>query len=109
MVPVIGANVSPNPLADSVTAVPATALPLASSTVTVSAVVDVPFAVTEPGLVTMVDLVADGAPVAATNVTEVFSCALPSVAVMVSVSTPLQLDKKIPFCSRGPPHQPPSI
>src|SRR5580704_6104028 len=60
VVPVIGANVLPDPLADSVTAVPATALPLASSTVTVSAAVDVPLAVTEPGLAMMVDLVADG-------------------------------------------------
>src|SRR5580700_9188312 len=79
----MGANVLPDPLADSVTIVPATALPLASSTVTVSAVVAVPFAVTDPGLATMLDLVAAGAP--ATKVTEVFSWAPPSVAVTVSV------------------------
>src|SRR5580692_4116966 len=85
VVPVTGANVLPVPVADRVTAVPATELPLASSTVTVSAVVDAPFAVTDPGLATMLDLVAAGAPVPATNVTDVFSCALPSVAVIVSV------------------------
>ena len=71
VVPVIGAKVLPEPVADSVTAVPATALPLASSTVTVRAVVDVPFAVTDPGDATMVDLLADGVP--ATNDTEVDS------------------------------------
>ena len=65
------------------TAVPATALPLASSTVTERDVVAVPFAVTEPGDATMVDLLADGA--SATNVTGVLSWAVPSVAVTVSV------------------------
>ena len=71
VVPVIGAKVSLPPLADSVTVVPATALPLASSTVTVTVVVAVPFAVTDPGDATMADLLAAGAP--ATNDTEVVS------------------------------------
>ena len=45
--------------------------------------VDTPSAVTDPGLATSVEVVADGAP--GLNVTEVNSCTLPSVAVMVSV------------------------
>jgi len=85
VVPVIGVNVLPDPLADSVTAVPATALPLASSTVTVRVVSDVPFAVTDAGLATMVDVVDEAGP--ATNVTDVVSWALPSVAVTVSCAT----------------------
>jgi hypothetical protein len=46
-------------------------------------VVDTPSAVTERGLVTRVEVVADGAP--GLNVTEVDSSTLPSVAVIVSV------------------------
>ena len=60
-----------DPLADSVTAVPATALPLASFTVTVSVVVEVPSAVTVGELATMLEVVAEGAP--ATKLTEVCS------------------------------------
>ena len=71
------------PEADSVTAVFASRLPLASSTVTVSVVVAVPFAATEPGLATRVEVAADGPP--ATKLTEVVSCTPPSLAVMVSV------------------------
>jgi hypothetical protein len=44
------------PLADSVTAVPATGLPLACSTVTVSVVADVSLAATVVGFATMVDI-----------------------------------------------------
>ena len=73
----------PAPLPDSVTAAFETRLPWASSTVTVSVVVDTPSAVTDPGLATSVEVVADGAP--GLNVTEVDSCTLPSVAVIVSV------------------------
>jgi hypothetical protein len=47
------------PLPDSVTAVPATGLLWASSTVTVSVLVEVPLAVTVAGLATMLDLVAE--------------------------------------------------
>ena len=71
------------PEADSVTAVFTSKLPLASSTVTVSVVVAVPFAATEPGLATRVEVAADGPP--ATKLTDVVSCTPPSLAVTVSV------------------------
>ena len=83
MVPEIAPKLFAVPLPDSVTAVPATALPWASSTVTVSVVVETPSAVTDPGLATRVEVVAEGAP--GSKVTEVVSCTPPSVAVMVSV------------------------
>ena len=83
VVPEVWPKPSPAPLPDSVTAAFGTRLPWASSTVTVSVVVDTPSAVTDPGLATRVEVVADGAP--GLNVTEVVSCTLPSVAVIVSV------------------------
>ena len=46
-------------------------VPSASSTVTVSVVVDTPSAFTDPGVATSVEVVADGAP--GLNVTEVVS------------------------------------
>src|SRR4029077_20030472 len=55
----------------------------ASSTVTVKVVVETPSAVTDPGEATRVEVVAEGAP--GLKVTDVVSCTLPSVAVMVSV------------------------
>ena len=50
------------PLPDSVTAAFGTRLPSASSTVTVSVVAETPSAVTEAGLATRVEVVAEGAP-----------------------------------------------
>ena len=71
------------PLPASVTAAFETRLPWASSTVTVRVVVETPSAVTDPGVATRVEVVAEGAP--GLKVTDVVSCTLPSVAVMVSV------------------------
>ena len=70
---------------DSVTAAFGIRLPLASSTVTVTVVVATPSAVTEVGLATTDDLVAEAA-VPAVKATAVVSSALPSVAVMVSLA-----------------------
>ena len=69
VMPEIVPKLLPVPLPDSVTAVFGTRLPWASSTVTVSVVVDIPSAVTDPGVATRVEVVADGAP--GLNVTEV--------------------------------------
>src|SRR6185312_678585 len=99
VVPDMAPNVLFEPLPDSVTAVPFTALPLASLIVTVSVVIEVPSAVTVGELATRLDVVAEGAP--ATKLTEVVSFRLPTVAAMVSlcasvearavVNTPLAL------------------
>lgn len=59
VVPEVAPKTSPAPLLDSVTSVPPTALPWASSTVTVSVVVDTPSAVTDPGLATKVEVAAE--------------------------------------------------
>ena len=61
VVPETAPNVLLDPLADSVTVVPAMGLPLASFTVTVSVVVEVPSAVTVAELAAMLDIVAAGA------------------------------------------------
>ena len=62
VVPETAPNVLLDPLADSVTVVPAMGLPLASFTVTVSVVVEVPSAVTVAELAAMLEVVADGGP-----------------------------------------------
>ena len=62
VVPEMAPKLLLDPLADSVTAVPATALPLASFTVTVSVVVEVPFAVTVDELATRLEVAAEGVP-----------------------------------------------
>ena len=60
VVPVIGANVLPKPVADQRHSGTGNRMPLASSTVTVRAVVDVPLAVTDPGLATRLEFAAEG-------------------------------------------------
>ncbi len=62
VVPEMAPKLLLDPLPDSVTAVPATALPLASFTVTVRVVVEVPSAVTVGELATMLEVAAEGPP-----------------------------------------------
>src|SRR5258708_27903386 len=108
VVPEIAPKLLLEPLPDSVTAVPATELPWASSTVTVSRVVETPSAVTVGKLATMLEVVAEGPP--ATKLTEMCSCTLPSVAVMVSFCACVEASVvvKTPVALAAP-HQAPEL
>jgi hypothetical protein len=103
VVPLAGVNTFAEPLDDSVTDWPMTGFPLASFTVTVSAVVDVPSAVTVGGLATIDDCPLDGA--AATKRTVALALAPPNVAVTVFVSAVVDASVavNVPLASVIPP------
>jgi hypothetical protein len=90
VVPLTGLTVLPEPLLARLTACPLTALPWASSTVTVKVVVLVPFAVTELGLAVTDDVALAAGP--ATKVTPAVSLIAPMVAVTVFACAVVELN-----------------